>query len=80
MKLPKGVPIFISLYGLQMDPEYFPEPEKFIPERFLEENLNPMFSYLYMPFGIGPRNCPGNSIVHTFYAKYAIKEFNSILT
>ncbi|XP_055847697.1 uncharacterized protein LOC129913173 [Episyrphus balteatus] len=52
----KGTPIVISLFGIQRDPEYFPDPLKYDPERFLEtsQNYNPV---AYMPFGEGPRHC-----------------------
>lgn len=52
----KGTPIIISLFGIQRDAEYFPEPLKYDPERFTEEtkNYNPV---AYMPFGEGPRHC-----------------------
>lgn len=52
----KGTPIVISLFGIQRDAEYFPEPLKYDPERFLEsnQNYNPV---AYMPFGEGPRHC-----------------------
>ncbi|XP_012288296.2 uncharacterized protein LOC105704030 [Orussus abietinus] len=55
----KGTPIFISLLGLHWDPEYFPNPERFDPERFSEENKKARKSFTYMPFGDGPRNCIG---------------------
>nr|XP_053629407.1 cytochrome P450 302a1, mitochondrial-like isoform X1 [Cherax quadricarinatus] len=38
-------------------PEYFPEPDKFVPERWMKkENINP---FLVLPFGHGPRSCIG---------------------
>ncbi|KAF4519173.1 hypothetical protein B566_EDAN008236 [Ephemera danica] len=48
-----------SIYGLHHDPEYFPDPERFDPERFNEENKSKLKSFTYMPFGSGPRNCIG---------------------
>ncbi|XP_029170357.1 cytochrome P450 9e2-like [Nylanderia fulva] len=57
----KGDTIWIPVYGLHHDPQYFEEPEKFDPERFLgerkKESLN---SGAYLPFGLGPRMCIGN--------------------
>jgi cytochrome P450 family 6 len=53
----EGTPVVISLLGLQRDPEYFPDPLKFDPERFgTSNNITP---YTYLPFGDGPRNCIG---------------------
>ncbi|XP_072749241.1 cytochrome P450 9e2-like [Anoplolepis gracilipes] len=56
-----GMLIWISFYGLQHDPKYFPEPEKFKPERFLDENKGSECNFnAYYPFGLGPRMCIGN--------------------
>ncbi|XP_032682943.1 cytochrome P450 9e2-like [Odontomachus brunneus] len=53
--------IWIPTYGLQHDPNYFEEPEKFKPERFLGEQKKHIFnSGAYLPFGLGPRMCIGN--------------------
>jgi cytochrome P450 family 6 len=35
--LEKGMPTFIPVYALHHDPKYYPEPERFDPERFNEE-------------------------------------------
>lgn len=40
--------------GLHRDPEHFPDPMQFDPDRFENNNYNPT---AYMPFGEGPRNC-----------------------
>nr|NP_001352309.1 cytochrome P450 6k1-like [Cyphomyrmex costatus] len=55
----KGTPIYIPMLGLHYDPEYFPNPEKFDPERFSEENKCNMPSCIYFPFGDGPHACIG---------------------
>lgn len=39
LTIPKGTSIFIPTFGLNMDPEHFPDPEKFDPERFEGEGL-----------------------------------------
>ncbi|KAK4878614.1 hypothetical protein RN001_011120 [Aquatica leii] len=57
--LKKDTAILISIFGLQHDPEYFPEPEKFDPERFSPENKEKLTPFSYMPFGEGPRLCIG---------------------
>lgn len=58
LTIQKGTPIIISLFGMMRDPEHFPEPMKFIPERFLETNRN-YNPNAYIPFGDGPRACIG---------------------
>ncbi|XP_060247070.1 cytochrome P450 3A1 isoform X1 [Meriones unguiculatus] len=57
--IPKGSIVMIPSYALQHDPQHWPEPEKFRPERFSKENKGKIDPYLYLPFGYGPRNCIG---------------------
>lgn len=57
-KIPAGMPVYIPLYCLQRDPQYFPDPEKFNPDRF-DPRLDSVNEYTYMPFGLGPRICIG---------------------
>lgn len=55
----KGTIIHIPAIGLHRDPQYYPEPDKFKPERFSEASkADPSFKDRpYFPFGDGPRNC-----------------------
>ncbi|XP_047453039.1 thromboxane-A synthase [Mugil cephalus] len=57
--LPKGMTVEIPASFLHYDPEYWSEPEKFIPERFTPEAKAARHPYVYLPFGAGPRNCVG---------------------
>jgi cytochrome P450 len=55
--VPAGSSVVVCIQHLHMDPEFFPEPHKFIPERFLPDKKLHPFSYI--PFSAGPRNCIG---------------------
>ncbi|XP_046667735.1 probable cytochrome P450 6a14 [Homalodisca vitripennis] len=55
----RGTEVLVSVQGLHKDPELFPEPERFIPERFSKENKGKIKPFSYMPYGEGPRYCAG---------------------
>ncbi|XP_067140678.1 cytochrome P450 3A31-like [Centruroides vittatus] len=57
--IPKGVTIVIPVRNLHKDSNYWNEPEKFNPDRFLSKNAGLIDPSIYQPFGIGPRNCIG---------------------
>nr|QLL22070.1 cytochrome P450 [Tribolium confusum] len=57
--LEKGMVVLIPILGIHHDKEYYPDPEKFDPNRFSEENKSLRHSYTHIPFGEGPRICIG---------------------
>ncbi|XP_059189994.1 cytochrome P450 3A40-like [Centropristis striata] len=57
--IPKDMIVMVPTWPLHRDPELWPEPEEFKPERFSRENKERIDPYTYMPFGAGPRNCIG---------------------
>jgi cytochrome P450 len=59
--LPKGTMVFFSQYIVHRDVRWFPEPERFVPERFTAEGKARRPRFAYFPFGGGGRQCIGES-------------------
>ncbi|KAK4479417.1 hypothetical protein RD792_014931 [Penstemon davidsonii] len=61
--VPAGTTAMVNMWAITHDPTVWPEPEKFRPERFLEEDVSIMGSDLRLaPFGSGRRVCPGKAM------------------
>jgi cytochrome P450 len=60
-RLRKGTMVFFSQYIVQRDPKWFPEPERFVPERFTPAAKAGRPRFAYFPFGGGGRQCIGES-------------------
>lgn len=57
--IPAGTTVaFLSLFS-NSDPEIFPRPDEFLPERFLGDTLNTFDPFAFIPFAGGPRKCIG---------------------
>ena len=50
----------VNVIGMHRRPDFFPEPSRFDPERFLPENEKRLAKQAYLPFGAGQRVCIGN--------------------
>jgi cytochrome P450 len=57
-ELPAGISVAPSIYLSHRNPDVYPDPEAFKPERFLD---NPPGTYTWIPFGGGVRRCLGAS-------------------
>lgn len=69
--LPAGSRVMMSPYVAQREPRYFPEPERFIPERWLQLDRSALPRFAYFPFGGGPRVCLGQH--------YAVMQMSHVL-
>ncbi|XP_025160852.1 cytochrome P450 4C1 isoform X3 [Harpegnathos saltator] len=77
--IPKDTTMHLFIYTLHHDPNFWPDPEVFDPDRFLPENIQKRHPYSYVPFSAGLRNCIGQrfamlelkamiaSLVYNFY-------------
>ncbi|KAK9308050.1 hypothetical protein QLX08_001783 [Tetragonisca angustula] len=59
ISIPKGTNLWIPVCGIHYDPDIYPNPKKFDPERFNEDAEAARHPMHYLPFGNGPRNCIG---------------------
>lgn len=60
-RLPAGSYVFFSQYIIQRNPEYWPEPLEFRPERFSVDQKAARSRFIYFPFGAGSRQCIGEA-------------------
>lgn len=68
--IPEKTRLFVNIYAIMRDPDFWEDPEEFKPERFLassrlgqeDEKREDMLKYI--PFGSGRRACPGSHLAY----------------
>jgi cytochrome P450 family 6 len=77
VKIVKGTSVIISLLGIHRDEKFFPNPEKYDPDRFTDE-IHEYDEDMYMPFGAGPRNCIGELLESSYLEVAEMVFFNQL--
>ncbi|KAK7114389.1 hypothetical protein V1264_000453 [Littorina saxatilis] len=62
--IPKDTLVLINLWSVNRDGEVFADPERFYPDRFLDDSgsINREMAEKFLPFGAGRRRCPGEQL------------------
>ncbi|XP_041971850.1 cytochrome P450 4c3-like [Aricia agestis] len=75
--LPVGTSVVIPIHSIHRDPEFWEEPNKFDPGRFMPENISKRNPEAYLPFSLGPMDCLGRiyatALVKTLVVKVLLK-------
>ena len=73
--IPKGSQVVNSIYVNGQNPKNFPEPEKFLPERWLRghPDESKAHKFAHIPFGFGPRSCLGKRFAEVEAQAVAVK-------
>jgi hypothetical protein len=74
----RGTRVLVPVMGLHYDPKYYPDPKRFDPERFSEEEKMKRPKFCYLPFGEGPRICIGEPALRSLESKALKLPFNLI--
>lgn len=74
-RLPAGRKLILPVIALHRDAEIWPDPDRYFPQRFVKSPL----PYTFLPFGAGPRGCPGQNLamrLKRFVLNYLLKRYD----
>ncbi|ODM94413.1 Cytochrome P450 4c21 [Orchesella cincta] len=71
--LETGTEVAFLVQGLHKNPKYYPDPEKFIPGRFSEEEIKSRSQFAHIPFAAGPRKCIGYKFAMMIMLSFSAK-------
>lgn len=74
--IPKGTTVIHQISSVMSDPEIFEEPERFVPERYLDESGNLKKIEELVPFSIGKRVCLGEGLARMELFLFTANSFN----
>lgn len=69
--IPAGTEVAVSQHTLHRDPRWFPDPDRFDPDRWLPARAEKLPRGAFIPFGAGARLCPGHLFAQTEIAVVA---------
>jgi cytochrome P450 len=80
-RVPARATLMMSQWVMHRDPRYFEQPERFNPDRWLDDRAKGTPKFAYFPFGGGPRSCIGAAfatmeailVLATIAQKYQIR-------
>lgn len=65
VRISPGTEVTISPHAMHFDPRWYPEPERFDPDRWADDQAKDLPKGAFIPFGGGTRQCIGNSFAMT---------------
>ena len=58
-RIRRFTPVVVPVYAIHRNPKYWPDPDRFDPDRFLPEQAKGRPGSAFLPFIVGPRHCLG---------------------